>query len=123
MKRPDEYKARAAHLQDLTEDQLHERFWELAKRLTDPLLKMGWEYTSPSIERSVLLRMGFSSLEAKALVDACLEHSLLGHGAGHVVYKASQAWNQPVREAGLALIALTNWDEVKTMFEGGAKNV
>ncbi len=123
MKRPDEYNARAAHLKGLTDEQLHERFWELAKHLTDPLLKMGWEYTSPSIERSVLLRMGFSSLEAKALVDACLEHGLLGHGAGHVVYKASRAWNKDIRETGLALIALPSWDEVKNMFEGGAKDV
>ena len=67
MKRPDDYKARAAHLADLSDEQLHARFWELAKTLTDPLLRMGWEYTTPSIERSVLLRMGFSSLEAKAL--------------------------------------------------------
>ncbi|NLX82249.1 MAG: ornithine aminomutase [Clostridiales bacterium] len=123
MKRPDDYKARAAHLNALSDKQLHERFWQLAKQLTDPLLHMGWEYTSPSIERSVLLRMGFSSLEAKALVDACLEHGLLGHGAGHVVFKASKAWKADIREAGLKLIALENWDEVKTWFKGGQQHV
>ena len=116
MKRPDEYKARAAHLKDLTDDQLHERFWELAKHLTDPLLRMGWEYTSPSIERSVLLRMGFSSLEAKALVDRCLEQGLLAHGAGHVVFKMSRAWGTGIRETGLKLLTLEDWAEVNINF-------
>ena len=83
---------------------------------------MGREYTSPSIERSVLLRMGFSSLEAKALVDLCLEQGLLGHGAGHVVYKAAQAWNLGIREAGLKLVSLENWDSIKALFEGGQTN-
>ena len=123
MKRPDDYTARAAHLADLSDEQLHARFWELAKTLTDPLLRMGWEYTTPSIERSVLLRMGFSSLECKAIVDGCLEHGLLGHGAGHVVYKASKTWDLGIREAGLKLISLENWDEVKTWFKGGLQHV
>ena len=119
MKRADDYAARVAHLQGLSDAQLHERFWQLAKELTDPLLHMGKEYTSPSIERSVLLRMGFSSLEAKAIADKCLEHGLLGHGAGHVVYKASQQWKLGIREAGLRLIALEDWAQVKALFEGG----
>lgn len=106
MKRPDDYKARAAHLADLSDEQLHARFWELAKTLTDPLL-----------------RMGFSSLECKAIVDGCLEHGLLGHGAGHVVYKASKTWDLGIREAGLKLISLENWDEVKTWFKGGLQHV
>jgi len=36
--------------------------------VVDPLLEYGRTHTTPSIERSVLLRMGFSSLEAKPLV-------------------------------------------------------
>ncbi len=119
MKRTDDYQTRGAHLKQLSDEQLHARFWDLAKQLTDPLLQMGREYTSPSIERSVLLRMGFSSLEAKALVDKCQEFGLLGHGAGHVVYKASLAWFMDVRPAGLKLIELNDWEEVKSLFEGG----
>ena len=119
MKRTDDYAQRAAHLKGLSDDQLKQRFWDLAQQLTDPLLQMGQEYTSPSIERSVLLRMGLSSLEAKALVDKCMEHGLLGHGAGHVVFKASKAWDLPVREAGLKLITLEDWNPVKAWFEGG----
>ena len=119
MKRADDFAARSGHLKDLSDEQLRDRFWSLAKELTDPLLEMGREYTSPSIERSVLLRMGFSSLEAKALVDKCLEQGLLGHGAGHVVYKAMQSWRLPAREAGLKLLSLENWDDAKGWFKGG----
>ena len=75
MKRTDDFQERRAHLANLTDDQLEARFWELANKLVDPLLKMGYEYTSPAVERSVLLRMGFSSIEAKAIVDGCIEHN------------------------------------------------
>ena len=78
MKRTDDYESRSAHLKSLTDEQLEARFWELANKLVDPMLKMGYEYTSPSIERSVLLRMGFSSIEAKSIVDGCIEHNLIG---------------------------------------------
>lgn len=110
MKRQDDFASRRAHLKGLSDEALHERFWALAGELTKPLLDMGRSYTSPSIERSVLLRMGFSSAEAKAIVDGCLERELLGHGAGHVVYKASQVSGKSIREAGLALIAGEGWD-------------
>ncbi len=119
MKRDDDYSLRRAHLKDLSDEQLRERFWSLAKELTDPLLQMGREYTSPSIERSVLLRMGFSSQEAAALVNLCLEHALLGHGAGHVVYKMSLKWQRPIRDTGLKLMSGEGWDGVAEAFKGG----
>ena len=68
MERADDFAARRAHLKDLTEEQLEARFWELAGRLMDPLVETARTHTSPSIERSVLLRMGFSSVEAAAVV-------------------------------------------------------
>ena len=74
MKRNDDFAERHEHLASLTDEQLEARFWELANKLVDPLLEMGYEYTSPAVERSVLLRMGFSSIEAKAIVDGCIEH-------------------------------------------------
>ena len=116
MKRQDDFAGRREHLKGLSDEALHERFWALAGELTKPLLEMGRKYTSPSIERSVLLRMGFSSTEAKALVDACLERGLLGHGAGHVVYKASQAGGKSIRETGLALIEGEGWDGLAERF-------
>ena len=111
MKRTDDFQERRAHLANLTDDQLEARFWELANKLVDPLLKMGYEYTSPAVERSVLLRMGFSSIEAKAIVDGCIEHNLIAHGA--------KAQNSEIRPAGLALADGKLWDEAEKLFDGG----
>ena len=119
-RRDDDFTARRAHLASLSDEELKSRFWELTGRLVDPLLDMGREYTSPSIERSVLLRMGFSSLEAKAIVDGCVERSLLGHGAGNVVYRLSKSRGADALDAGRALAAGEGWDEAAALF-GGAK--
>jgi D-ornithine 4,5-aminomutase subunit alpha len=119
MKRNDDYLERRAHLADLSDKQLEERFWELANKLVDPLLQMGYEYTSPSVERSVLLRMGFSSIEAKAIVEGCMEHDLMSHGAGHVVYRLAKERNMELRDAGVALADGKLWNEAEKLFEGG----
>ena len=119
MKRNDDYLERRAHLADLTDKQLEERFWELANKLVDPLLQMGYEYTSPAVERSVLLRMGFSSIEAKAIVEGCMEHDLMSHGAGHVVYRLAKEKKMELREAGVALADGKLWSEAEKLFEGG----
>lgn len=116
MKRNDDFKERRAHLADLTDEQLEARFWELANKLVDPLLEMGYEYTSPAVERSVLLRMGFSSIEAKAIVDGCIEHSLIEHGTGNVVYRVAKEQNIDIRSAGLALIDGKYWDDAEKLF-------
>ena len=119
MKRNDDYLERRAHLADLSDKQLEERFWELANKQVDPLLQMGYEYTSPSVERSVLLRMGFSSIEAKAIVEGCMEHDLMSHGAGHVVYRLAKERNMELRDAGVALADGKLWNEAEKLFEGG----
>ena len=116
MKREDDFNQRRESLAPLSDEQLHERFWSLVKDLTDPLLKAGQENTSPAIERSVLLRMGFNSLEAKALVDIFLVEGLLCHGAGHVVYKLSQKHALSIRQAGLCLIEGEHQDELAGLF-------
>ncbi|MDL2327062.1 ornithine aminomutase subunit alpha [Ruminococcaceae bacterium OttesenSCG-928-A11] len=120
MKRQDDYSQRRGHLAGLSDDQLKDRFWELAEQVVNPLLKLGYENTTPSIERSVLLRMGFSSLEAVPIVDGAIERSLLGHGAGNIVYKLAKAKNMDVREAGLALAGGQMWDDAEALFKGGA---
>ncbi len=119
MKRNDDYIERRAHLADLTDEQLEARFWELANKLVDPLLEMGYEYTSPAVERSVLLRMGFSSLEAKAIVEGCIKHDIISHGAGHVVYRLSKAEGMELRDAGVALAEGKLWDRAESLFNGG----
>ena len=116
LRRDDDYAARRAHLAGLSDEALKERFWQLADQLVSPLIDNAREYTSPAIERSVLLRMGFSSLEAKALVELCLKNDLLSHGAGQVVMKVAGQQGLPYREAGLKLIADEGWEEAKSLF-------
>ncbi len=118
MKRSDDFETRREHLEGLSDAELETRFWSLIEELIDPLLKLGYENTTPAIERSVLLRMGFSSLEAKALVDGCMEHNLMEHGAGNVVYRLSQKDGTDVRTAGLKLIEKACWEEAEALFGG-----
>ena len=117
MRREDDFATRRGHLAQLSDEQLKARFWELIDQVVDPLLTLGREHTTPAIERSVLLRMGFSSLEVKDIVDGALERSLLGHGVGNIVYKLSKAKNLPIRDAGLALAEGKYWDDVQAMFD------
>ena len=118
IKREDDFQARRAHLTNLSDEELKARFWALTEQLVDPLLELANENTSPAIERSVLLRMGFSSLEAKAIADACTEKSLTGHGAGNVVYRFAKHRGLEIREAGLALLTPANLDEAASLFGG-----
>ncbi|MCL2753180.1 MAG: ornithine aminomutase subunit alpha [Defluviitaleaceae bacterium] len=117
MKREDDFATRRKHLADLNDEQLKERFWSLTQKVVDPLLTLGYENTTPAIERSVLLRMGFSSLEVAQIVAECEERGLLGYGAGHAVYKLAKMKNITIREAGLALADSKHWQEVEEAFK------
>lgn len=121
MKRKDDFETRRQHFKNLSEEQLEARFWDLAEKIVDPLVELAQKHTSPSIERSVLLRMGFSSLEATAIVNGAIDRGLLGKGAGHLVYKLSKEHNLSIREAGLKLAEGLMWDEVIKTFAGGEK--
>lgn len=105
------------HLADLSDEELKERFWELTGEIVDPLIDMGRNYTSPSIERSVLLRMGFSSVEATAIVDQVMKQNLMGKGAGHIVYRIAKDNDLTIRQAGLALSEGKHWDQVNEIFD------
>ena len=111
MKRADDFQERRKHLTNLTDKELYERFWKLTEQVVDPLLELGKKNTSPSIERSVLLRMGISSLDAKPIVQGCMDKGLMGKGAGHVVYKLAKAKNISIKEAGSMLAEGKGWDE------------
>ena len=91
MKREDDFEVRRQHIANLTDEELYQRFWELTDQVVDPLLELGRKNTTPSIERSVLLRMGVSSLDCMPIVNHCIDHGLMGKGAGHCVYKTSQS--------------------------------
>lgn len=121
IKRDDDFNNRRKHLANLTDEELKQRFWELAEKAVDPLLDLARTHTTPSIERSVLLRMGFSSLEAKPLVEGAVDRGLIGKGVGHVVYRISKDKNIPLRQAGLEMIEGKHWDDAVAIFKGGEK--
>jgi D-ornithine 4,5-aminomutase subunit alpha len=56
--------------------------------------------------------MGFSSIEAKALVTMMAERGLLGHGAGNLVLRVATKQGLDVRAAGLDLINGSHWDDL-----------
>lgn len=121
MKRADDFESRREHLRSMSDEELKNYFWQLAQQVVDPLLEYGRTHTSPSVERSVLLRMGFSSLEAKPMVDQAIEHDLIGHGVGNVVYRLSKSEGLSIREAGVALAEGRLWDRAVSLFEGGVQ--
>ncbi len=115
--RKDDFSERRKHLANLSDEELKSRFWELAEKAVDPLLNLAYKNTTPAIERSVLLRMGFSSLEAKDLVEKIINNGLISKGAGHVVYRLAKIQDIDIREAGLKLINNQGWTFVKESFE------
>ncbi len=117
MERRDDFEERRVHLKGLSEKELERRFWELCERLMEPIVETAARHTTPSIERSVLLRMGFSSLESASIVDGAIDKNLIGHGAGHVVYKLAEAKGMEIREAGLKLAGNELWDDAAALFE------
>lgn len=114
--RTDDFTERRKHLDHLTDEQLKQKFWDLADQATEPLIQLAYKNTSPAIERSVLLRMGFSSLEASSIVEKVLAHNLISKGAGHVVYRYSKIKNISIKESGLELIKDLGWKEVMESF-------
>ena len=111
--RKDDFNCRREHLKNMSDEKLHDHFWSLVDRMVKPLVEEARTHTSPSIERSILLRMGFSSLETKPLVNRMLEKGLLAHGVGNLVLKLAQKKGISVRQAGLGLIEGKYWEELK----------
>ncbi len=119
MRREDDFEQRRKHIANLTDEELYNRFWELTEQVVDPLLELGRKNTTPSVERSVLLRMGVSSLDTQKIVDGCMDRGLMGHGAGHVVYKIAKAKDMSIRDASIALANGEYWDDAVALFKGG----
>ena len=108
--RPDDFESRRERLRAMSDDLLHAHFRSLVHRIVEPLVEDARTHTTPAIERSVLLRMGFSSMEAKDLVARMREWDLLGHGAGRLVLELAKARRTSVREAGVALLRGDHWE-------------
>jgi len=114
--REDDFQDRRNHLASLSDAELKQYFWQLAEKAVLPMVELAKNNTSPSIERSVLLRMGFSSMEAKIIVEKVIDHALMGKGAGHVVFRYANIKNIAIREAGLLLSQGIGFEEVKRSF-------
>jgi len=121
MIREDDFQERRKHIANLTDQELYDRFWELTAMVVDPLLELGKKNTTPSVERAVLLRMGVSSLDTQKIVEGCIDNGLMGHGAGHVVYRISKDNNISIREASERLAKGEFWDQAKEIFKKGGK--
>ncbi len=115
MKREEDFQIRREKIKNLSDEELYNYFWKLSEKIVEPLVDIAYYHTSPAIERSVLLRMGFSSLEAEAIVRHGAKWKLLGYGMGNAVLTLSNKNSIPYREAGLILAAGKEWEEVKIL--------
>lgn len=109
------FEERQKELHKLSDEDLKNRFWDLCYQVVDPIVDLAKTHTSPSIERSVLLRMGIDSITAHAVVDIIMQAGLLGKGAGNVVLKVAQKAGIDVQKAAAAI--LENKDLINGLFE------
>lgn len=98
------FEKRREELKKMSDAELKARFWELCDQAIEPIVDLAKTHTSPSIERSVLLRMGVDSLSSHGVVDRIHEAGLLGKGAGHVVLKLAQKNGTDIRTAAAAIL-------------------
>lgn len=121
LERPDDFEIRRAHLEAMTDETLQNYFWELVEHIVAPLIDEARTHTSPAIERSVLLRMGFSSIECKRLVEQMQQRELLGHGAGRLVLELAKSSGMNLREAGEALLRGEHWQDVEAIISSATR--
>lgn len=117
--RADDFEERRQKLKNLTNQELKDRFWELSEKIVDPLLEISKNHTTPSLERSIVLRMGFSSLEADPIVKKAIDNNLISKGVGHLIYRVARDKNLSIREAGLQLKDGQHWDYLEQIFNTG----
>ena len=122
LKREDDFELRREHLKSLSDDELKERFFKLTDMVTDPLIELAKNSTTPSIERSVLLRMGFSSIEAKEIVERIIDAGLMGKGAGNVVLRVSEKLGANYLAVGRDMAEGLHMDLAIEAFRGGSGN-
>jgi D-ornithine 4,5-aminomutase subunit alpha len=102
--RLEKFNERQVRLHSFSDEALKAHFWELCDQVVTPIAELARTHTSPSIERSILLRMGIDSQSALGVVDRIYQAGLLGRGAGHVLLKlAERRQIDMVRAAALIL--------------------
>jgi D-ornithine 4,5-aminomutase subunit alpha len=90
---------RRQELHSMSDDELKRRFWELCDKAVQPMVDLSRTHTSPSVERSVLMRMGIDSFTAQAVVAKVTDAGLLAKGAGHAVVKVARRDSVDMRAA------------------------
>ncbi len=113
--RKERFARRQAELARMSDEQLKERFWQLCNQVVEPIVDLARTHTSPSIERSVLLRMGVDSVSSHGVVDRIFEAGLLSKGAGNVLLRVAERTGKDVRGAAAAI--LENQDVLKNLFQ------
>ncbi len=111
------FEARRAELAALDDAAIKDLFWSLCEQMVDPIVDLARTHTSPSIERSVLLRMGVDSMTTHAVVDHVYQAGLLGQGAGHAVLRVAERDGVDIPTAAAAIAA--DASVLDGLFEGG----
>lgn len=106
------HEVRLKELSQLSDEELYMRFWNLVERLTEPLVDYASTHTTPSIERSVLMRMGFTSLEAQPFVQKSIEQGMIGRGCGAILLTYAQEHDTSIRQAYTALMEVDRWNDI-----------
>lgn len=99
------FEERRERYENLSDDALKAHFWDLCDQIVVPIVDLARTHTSPSIERSVLLRMGIDSLSAHGVVDRVQQAGLLGKGAGHVLLRVAEKQGCDLKDAAAAILA------------------
>jgi D-ornithine 4,5-aminomutase subunit alpha len=98
------FEKRREELSQMSDAELKRRFWELCDQVVAPMVELARTHTSPSIERSVLLRMGIDSITSQGVVDRICRAGLLGKGAGHVLLRLAGRCNIDARTAAQLIL-------------------
>ncbi len=99
------FEERRKKYQQMSDEELKSLFWALCDDLVAPIVDLARTHTSPSIERSVLLRMGVDSQTAHGVVDRVYQAGLLGKGAGHVLLRLADKKGIDIKGAADAVMA------------------
>ncbi len=98
------FEERRDKLKRMNDAELKARFWELCNQVVEPVVNLARTHTSPSIERSILLRMGIDSVSSHGVVERIHHAGLLGKGAGHVLLKLAEKHHTDIRQAAAAIL-------------------
>ena len=111
------FEERRKKYKEMSDEELKNHFWALCDDIVAPIVDLARTHTSPSIERSVLLRMGIDSQTAHGVVDRVYQAGLLGKGAGHVLLRLADKKGMDIKGAADAILA--DKDVLEGLFKRG----